>query len=92
MKAEEYFYKWAATYGDNQNDADICKYGKELMIEFAQAYASHKQVTDEVEHKLMQSFGFTAEGNIDVDGQGKVFKFMEWMRESLSNPKEREEG
>jgi len=39
---EKIFNKWAATYGDSPEDADRCKYGKHLMLEFAQEVVSVK--------------------------------------------------
>jgi hypothetical protein len=36
MNLEKEFNNWAATYGDTPRDADSCKYGKSLMLEFAE--------------------------------------------------------
>jgi len=46
-KKEKIFYRWAAKYGDNAADTNHCKYGRDLMIEFAKYYHKQKKLQDQ---------------------------------------------
>lgn len=48
-------------------------------IKYERTQSPQTTTNAEIEHKLMQQFGFIEDG-IDAKGQGKVFKFMEWLK------------